>query len=79
MMSIGTPDMNVPKTGINPNTSTMSESVKIYGNTLPPWKNDMTSNPIDVSTAFVSAMSDCAFTIAPNPPVIFWAITAYSV
>jgi hypothetical protein len=35
-MSIGAPDINVPKTGINQNTSTIRESVKIYGKTLPP-------------------------------------------
>lgn len=71
MMSIGTPDINVPKTGINQNTSTMSESVKIYGNTLPPCTNEIINNPIDVSIALVIAMSDCALIIAQNPPVIF--------
>jgi hypothetical protein len=78
-MRIGIPDMNVPKTGINQKTRTIRESVKIYGNTVPPWRKLIRSSPIDVSTALVIAMRDCAFTIAPNPLVIFWAMTAYSV
>jgi hypothetical protein len=36
MMRIGTPEMNVPNTGMNPNTSTMRESVKMNGNMVPP-------------------------------------------
>jgi hypothetical protein len=58
MMSMGTPEINVPKTGINPNTSTISESVKINGNTAPPWRSDMMMSPMDVRTALTMAMSD---------------------
>jgi hypothetical protein len=36
MMRIGTPERNVPSTGMNPKMSTNIESVNIYGNAAPP-------------------------------------------
>jgi hypothetical protein len=58
MMRIGTQEINVPKTGINPNTRTMSESVKIKGNIVPPCTSDMMMSPREVRTALTIARSD---------------------
>ena len=57
-MSIGTPEINVPNTGINPQINTMSASVKINGKATHPWTKLMMRSHRVVSTALVRAMID---------------------
>lgn len=58
MMIIGTPEINVPKTGINQNIRTIIERVNIYGKTPQPWTILIIRSQIEVRTEFTIAMSD---------------------
>lgn len=78
MRMMGIPERIVPKTGINPNIKTISESVKIYGNPPCPVKIPMIVSHTLVKIAFTRAMTDCALKISPNPFAILDAIERYS-
>jgi hypothetical protein len=58
MRRIGTPEINVPNTGIKPNTRTISERVEINGNIVPPCTKLIMRSPMLVRQAFVSAIRD---------------------
>ena len=69
--AIGTEEMNVPKTGMNPKTNTSNANVEMKGKIPSGWVKPMMISPIVVRTALTKAMIAWALKISQNPLVIF--------